>query len=212
MKEDGILEEMINRYPALESCRKDIIKAGEAIIHCYRKQGKLLLCGNGGSCADADHIVGELMKSFMKRRPVDDDLQKNLRSVSPERGELIAEGLQKGLPAISLNAHAALFSAISNDMDPSLVFAQQIAAYGKKNDALIALSTSGDSPNMIDAVITAKAKGMLVIGLTGQDGGKMKPYCDIAICVPATETPEVQELHLPAYHGICKIVENSIFE
>ena len=212
MKEEAILDEMITRYPALDSCRNDIIKACRAIINCYQHQGKLLLCGNGGSCSDADHMVGELMKSFLKRRPIEDDLQKSLRSVSPDRGEVIAKGLQKGLPAISLNAHAALFSAISNDMNPSLVFAQQIEGYGKKRDVVIALSTSGNSPNIIDAVITAKAKGMLVIGLTGQSGGKIKPYCDIAICVPATDTPEVQEFHLPVYHAICKIVENSFFK
>ena len=211
MKEDDILDEMISRYPALESCRKDITKAYRAVIDCYRNHGKLLLCGNGGSCSDADHIVGELMKSFTKKRPVDHDLRRRLIAVSAERGTMIADGLQNALPAISLNAHSALFSAISNDMDASLVFAQQISGYGGKNDVLIALSTTGNSRNIIDAVITAKAKGLMVIGLTGITGGKMKQYCDIAICVPATATPEVQELHLPVYHTICRIVESSFF-
>lgn len=211
MKEDAILDEMISRYPALESCRKDITEACRAVIDGYRNQGKLLLCGNGGSCADADHIVGELMKSFTKDRPIDHDLRSSLMAVSSERGALIADGLQNALPAISLNAHGALFSAISNDMDASLVYAQQIAGYGEKNDVLLAMSTSGNSRNIIDAVITAKAKGLTVIGLTGQTGGEMKQYCDIAICVPATGTPQVQELHLPAYHAICSIVENSFF-
>jgi len=211
MKEEGILDEMIRRNPALETCRKDIVEACRAIIDAYRNQGKLLLCGNGGSCADADHIVGELMKSFTKKRPVGQDLRSSLLAISAERGARIADGLQNALPAISLNAHTALFSAISNDMDASLVFAQQINGYGEENDVLFAMSTSGNSRNIVDAVITAKAKGLTVIGLTGQTGGKMKQYCDIVICVPATATPEVQELHLPVYHSICKIVENSFF-
>jgi D-sedoheptulose 7-phosphate isomerase len=211
MKEEDILNEMINRYPALESCKNDIREACRAVIDCYSNHGKLLLCGNGGSCSDADHIVGELMKSFERERPVDQNLENRLKSVSEERGAYIASRLQNALPAISLNAHAALYSAISNDIDASLVFAQQIAGYGEKDDVLIAMSTSGNSQNMIDAAITAKAKGLTVIGLTGQSGGKMKKYCDIAICVPASSTPEVQEFHLPIYHTICKIVEKRLF-
>ena len=211
MKEEDILNEMISRYPALEYCKNDIREACRAVIDCYSNNGKLLLCGNGGSCSDADHIVGELMKSFEKKRPVDKNFKNSLKSVSGERGAFIADRLQNALPAISLNAHAALYSAISNDMDASLVFAQQIAGYGEKDDVLIAMSTSGNSQNIIDAAITSKAKGLTVIGLTGRTGGKMKQYCDIAICVPAASTPEVQEFHLPVYHTICKIVENKFF-
>jgi D-sedoheptulose 7-phosphate isomerase len=211
MKEDAILDDMISRYPALASCRREITEACQAVVNCYSNQGKVLLCGNGGSCSDADHMVGELMKSFEKKRSLDEDFRRNLSTVSPERGDQIADGLQQGLPAISLNAHSSLISAISNDMDARLVFAQQIAGYGEPNDVLIALSTSGNSGNIIDAVITAKAKGLTVIGLTGQSGGKMKAWCDIPICVPATGTPEIQELHLPVYHTICRIVENSFY-
>ncbi|MCK5134679.1 MAG: SIS domain-containing protein [Bacteroidales bacterium] len=206
-----ILNEMISRFPALESCKEDIENACSTVIDCYSNNGLLLLCGNGGSCADADHIVGELMKSFEKRRPVDKDLKHGLVSVSNTRGAAIAEKLQHALPAISLNAHNALISAISNDVDPSLVYAQQIAGYGRKGDVLIAISTSGNSQNIVDAVITAKAKGLTVIGLTGQSGGEMKQYCDISICVPSISTPEVQEFHLPIYHTICKTVENRFF-
>ena len=212
MKEEIILTGLIKKYPALESCKNDIRKACNSVIDCYLKSGKLLLCGNGGSCSDTDHIVGELMKSFEKKRPIDDDLTNGLKSVSEERGNFIAGKLQCALPAISLNAHTSLFSAISNDIDPSLVFAQQIAGYGKKGDVLIAISTSGNSRNIIDAVITAKAKGLTVIGLTGQTGGEMKQYCDISICVPAISTPEVQEYHLPVYHTICKVVEHTFFK
>ena len=211
VKEEDILNEMISRYPDLETCKNDIRKACRAVIDCYSNHGKLLLCGNGGSCSDADHIVGELMKSFEKKRPIDKKLEEGLKTVSGERGAFIAERLQNALPAISLNSHAALYSAISNDIDASLVFAQQIAGYGRKNDVLIAMSTSGNSQNIVDAAITAKAKGLIVIGLTGRTGGKMKQYCDIVICVPATSTPEVQEFHLPVYHTICKIVENRFF-
>ena len=212
MKEEDILNEMIHRNPVLDSCKEDIWKACQVIINCYSNHGKLLLCGNGGSCADADHIVGELMKSFERKRPIDNNLEGNLKSISGERGAFIADRLQSALPAISLNAHSALYSAISNDMDANLVFAQQVAGYGKKNDVLIAMSTSGNSQNIIDAAITAKAKGLTVIGLTGQNGGKMKQYCDITICVPSDSTPEVQEFHQPIYHTICRIVENRFFQ
>ncbi len=211
MKEEDIFNEMTNRYPDLEACKKDIMEACRIVIDCYSNNGKLLLCGNGGSCSDADHIVGELMKSFERKRPMDKDLETSLRSMARERGAFLADSLHKALPAISLNAHSALFSAISNDMDASLVFAQQIVGYGEKDDVLIAISTSGNSRNIIDAAITAKAKGLTVIGLTGRTGGKMKPYCDVAICVPADTTREVQEFHQPVYHTICKVVENKFF-
>ena len=211
MKEENILNEVISRYPALESCKEDIRKAYLTVIDCYSNDGKLLLCGNGGSCSDADHIVGELMKSFEKKRPLNIELENELKSLSDERGAYIAGKLQNALPAISLNAHAALYSAIANDIDANLAFAQQILGYGKKGDVLIGITTSGNSQNVIDAAITAKAIGLKVIGLTGQTGGKLKEYCDVIIRVPATNTAEVQEFHLPVYHTICKIVENKFF-
>jgi len=211
MKEDPILNELIKQNSALEHCIKDIRDACLAIIECYENHGKVLVCGNGGSCSDADHIVGEIMKSFEKKRPIDKQLKDDLRSVSGERGPYIADRLQGALPAISLNAHSALCSAISNDIDGSLVFAQQLVGYGRENDVLIAISTSGNSRNIIDAAITAKAKGITVIGLTGQTGGQMKQYCDIVISVPSSSTAGVQEFHLPVYHTICRIVENRFF-
>ena len=211
MKEGDYLGEMIKRYPALETCKEDVDEAANAIIQCYSSGGKLLICGNGGSCSDADHMVGELMKSFEKMRPLSESLKNTLISVSEDRGEFIAGKLQTALPAISLNAHSALNSAIANDIDAKLVFAQQILAYGEKNDVLIAISTSGNSQNIVDAVITAKAVRLTVIALTGQSGGRMKQYCDIAVCVPADNTAEVQELHLPVYHTICRMVESKIF-
>ena len=206
-----IVDDLFERYPALEECKVDILEAIQEVSNCYLNKGKLLLCGNGGSCSDADHIVGELMKSFEKKRPLDSSLEKKLESVSEERGEYIGRKLQNALPAISLNAHSSLYSAIANDIDPNLVFAQQVLGYGNSGDVLIALSTSGNSQNVIDAAITAKAKGLKVIGLTGQTGGKIKEFCDVIIRVPSTSTPEVQEFHLPVYHTICKYIEDKFF-
>lgn len=205
------LQELTGRIPALESCIQEIGEAAEAITACFFNGGKLLICGNGGSCADADHIAGELMKSFEKKRPLPEDLKQHLHSVSAERGGYLAGHLQHALPAISLCSHGSLITAFANDVDADLIFAQQVMGYGSKGDVLLAISTSGNSRNVVDAVITAKAKGLTVIGLTGKHGGRMKPYCDITICVPAERTPDVQEYHLPVYHTICAIVENRLF-
>lgn len=211
MKNIQILNDLYNRYPALLICKTDIQNAVQEVLHCYRNQGKLLICGNGGSCSDADHIVGELMKSFEKKRPLDKEFEEGLQAVSNDRGAYIAGKLQNALPAISLNAHAALYSAISNDIEGDLVFAQQIVGYGNRGDVLIAITTSGNSRNVVDAAIAAKAKGLKVIGLTGRSGGKLKEFCDVCICVPSSGTPEVQEFHLPVYHTICKVAENEFF-
>ncbi len=211
MNHKEIMNDLYSRYPALQSCKQDFEQAIQEVLNCYRNSGKLLICGNGGSCSDADHIVGELMKSFEKKRPLKKELDESLKKVSADRGTYIAGKLQNALPAISLNAHAALYSAISNDIDGDLVFAQQIVGYGNPGDVLIGITTSGNSRNVVDAAITAKARGMKVIGLTGKTGGKLKEFCDVCICVPSTSTPEVQEFHLPVYHTICKVVENEFF-
>lgn len=211
MNTEVLIDNLIDRYTALESCRMDIAKAVNQIVACYKNSGHLLICGNGGSSSDADHIVGELMKSFLKERPLDTAFEDDLKKVSIDRGAYIANKLENALPAISLNAHASLTSAVSNDIDGDLIFAQQVIGYGRKNDVLIAITTSGNSQNIIDAAITAKAKGLKVIGLTGQTGGKLKQYCDVAICVPSTIIPEIQEFHLPVYHTMCQIVEDCIF-
>ena len=206
-----IIEDLLRRHPALEVCRGDIVAACGAVINSYEEGGKVLTCGNGGSAADADHIVGELMKSFEGRRPVDESLWRDLVEVDPSRGAYLAEKLQTGLPAISLNAHTALITAVANDIDAALIFAQQVAAYGREEDILIALTTSGNSRNVVDAAITAKAMGMTVVGMTGEGGGKLKEFSDILIAVPARRTAEVQEYHLPVYHAICKAVEEAFF-
>ena len=211
MNTQEVLDKLLNRYPALDVCKNDIKEAGEVIIESYKNEGKLLICGNGGSASDSDHIVGELMKSFSKKRPIGAQFTDKLKSISSERGALLASKLETGLPAISLSAHGGLISAISNDIGGDYVFAQQVGGYGKKEDVLIAISTSGNSQNIVDACIIAKAKEMKVIGLLGSKGGKVKALCDVAICVPSTMTAEVQEYHLPIYHALCIMAEEAFF-
>lgn len=205
------LAELISRYPQLLPVEIEIQKAAESIISCYEQGGKLLVCGNGGSCSDSDHIVGELMKGFENKRPIGKPLKDGLSVLGGERGKYLAEKLQNALPAISLTTHSALITAVANDTDANLIFAQQVVGYGNPGDVLIAISSSGNAQNVIDAIITAKAKGMIVIGLTGETGGKMKSYCDVLVNVPGTRTAYVQELHLPVYHTLCLMVEHFFF-
>lgn len=205
------IKDLIKRYPALTKVENEIHNAAECLIKCYEQQRKVLVCGNGGSSSDSDHIVGELMKGFEKKRPVQESFKRQLLSISEERGKYLAEKLQQGLPAISLTAHNSLITAVANDMDADLIFAQQVLSYGQHGDILIGISTSGNSNDVVDAVITAKAMGMIVIGLTGESGGKIKPFCDILINVPERRTSFIQELHLPVYHTLCMILENSFF-
>lgn len=206
-----ILETLLDRYPALLSCRKDIEASAQRIGDSFARGGKLLIAGNGGSAADAEHIVGELMKSFVLPRPLDASLMERMRKIDPQRGALLAQHLQQGLPAIALDGHPALSTAFQNDCEPQLVFAQQVIGYGQKGDALLAISTSGNSENVLYAAIAAKAKGMAVIGLTGSRESRLSALADICIRVPATETYQVQELHLPVYHALCMMWEKRFF-
>ncbi len=206
-----ILDDLIKRYPPLETLKDKISDAGQALISCYENKGKVLVCGNGGSCSDSDHIVGELMKGFEHRRPVDEQLKNKLLEIGGERGQFLSEKLQIGLPAISLTAHTALITAVANDNDASVIFAQQVVGYGNSGDILIAISSSGNSQNVVDAILVAKAKGLKVIGLTGESGGKMMGLCDVLINVPGKRTASVQEFHLPVYHALCVMVESHFF-
>lgn len=210
MAKNQILKDLTARYSRLSAVEEKIQEAADCIIKCYQKKNKVLICGNGGSCADSDHLAGELMKSFEKDRPADGKLKKQLKAAG-DRGKYLSGKLQQGVPAISLTSNNTLVTAIANDTDASLVFAQQVAALGNGGDVLICISTSGNAQNVIDAAITAKAKGMTVIGLTGETGGKLKAWCDILINVPGNRTAYVQELHLPVYHTICRIVEDTCF-
>ena len=205
------IKELAERYPQLLPLRDKIAEAAECLVRCYRNEGKVLVCGNGGSASDSDHIVGELMKGFEQKRTLAKKLKDELKAHGGERGAYLAGKLQQGLPAISLSAHSGLISAVANDTDADLIFAQQVISYGVPGDILVALSTSGNSRNVIDAIITAKAKGRTVIGMTGETGGRMGQYCDILINVPGKRTAFVQELQLPVYHVLCLIVETSFF-
>lgn len=205
------LEELTERYPVLEAVKADILAAYELLADCYERGGKLLIAGNGGSCADAEHIVGELMKGFVKPRAVPAEFAKRLMEIDEQRGEELAKKLQGGLPAIALTGHAGLSTAFLNDVDGDLIFAQQTYGYGKKGDVLLGISTSGNSGNVMYAMTAAKALGMKTIGLTGRDGGALKKAADVAIVVPETETFKIQELHLPVYHALCLMLEERFF-
>lgn len=205
------LEELTERYSALEGVKSQIREAYEILAACYESGGKLLIAGNGGSCADAEHIVGELMKGFVKRRAVSADFAKRLVEVDPERGKELAEKLQGGLPAIALTGHPGLSTAYLNDVDGEMIYAQQTYGYGRKGDVFLGISTSGNSKNIMYALTAAKTIGMKTIGLTGKDGGLLKKAADIAIVVPETETFKIQELHLPVYHALCLMLEERFF-
>lgn len=211
MKKINYLDVLIESHPELSSVKTTVQQAAECLIDCYNQGGKLLVCGNGGSCSDSNHIVGELMKGFNLSRQIDNDLKEKLITIGGERGKNLSLKLQKGFPAISLTAHISLISALSNDTGQELVFAQQVAGYGKPGDVLLGISTSGNAENVLEAAITAKAMGIIVIGLTGESGGALKNFCDILINVPGSKTYLVQELHLPVYHTICLIVEDKLF-
>jgi len=206
------VDELVARFPLLAECKEDIIAAYEILVESYSNSGTLLVAGNGGSASDAEHIVGELMKEFKQKRKVYSDQAWALRAIDPEKGEMLANNLQGALPAISLAGHPALTTAFMNDSDSVLVFAQQVWGYGRKGDVFLAISTSGNSENVIYAAIAAKAKGLKVIGLTGQSVNKLQKYCDVCIHVPETETYKVQELHLPVYHNLCMMLEEHFFD
>ncbi len=207
MKVDPVTEGLIARYPKLSTVMNSISAAAAIMIKCYAAGGKIMLCGNGGSCADTEHMAGELMKSFELRRPLDDSLKERLGETGGEDGKILASKLEHALPAICLSSQTALTTAISNDIGNDFVYAQQLIGYGNENDILIAISTSGNSANIVNACITAKALNMNVIGLTGEPGGKMKPWCDMLINIPENNTALIQELHLPVIHALCRSVE-----
>lgn len=210
--EEKILGNLIERYPLLSDLKKNIEDTARAMIECYKNSGKVLVCGNGGSAADAEHIVGELMKGFMLKRPLEGELKEKFQNLQDPIAAVIIEKLQSALPAISLSSHLSLFTAFVNDVDAELVFAQQVLGLGKKGDVLIALSTSGNSKNVLYALYTARVLGLTTIGFTGKDGGKMRELCDVLINVPSSITYEVQEYHLPIYHAVCMLVEKYFFQ
>ena len=208
---ENIFNNMQERYPALAYCNDGVFKAYEILLTTTRANGKILVCGNGGSAADAEHIVGELMKGFRLKRPIENSEKDFLKREFPERGELLSKKLQGAIPALSLSSSISAITAIVNDTGGDFIFAQQVYGYCKKNDALLTISTSGNSLNCVYAAMVAKLKGCPVVALTGEDGGELAKISDAHINVPAKSTHQVQELHLPIYHALCAMLEAEIF-
>lgn len=204
---DKYISELIERYPILESNAEAIASVYEILVKCFENDGKLLVAGNGGSAADADHIVGELMKGFLRPRKIGEELKDKLCEIDREMGVELSQKLQGALPVIALHNHGSLNTAILNDVDGNMCFAQQIMGYGNADDVFMAISTSGNSQNIIYAAITAKAKGLKVIGLTGTGGGRLSSFADEIIAVKSDVTHIVQELHSPIYHCLCMMLE-----
>lgn len=205
------INDLCVRYPKLEGTRSDLLDAYELFRLCFESGGKLLVAGNGGSAADSEHIAGELMKGFLRKRPLPKDLQRRFAEIEPIKGREIVERLQGALPVLPLTSQDALSTAFLNDMDVENIFAQKLLGYGKKGDVFLAISTSGDSENIIHAAITARALDIKVIGLTGSMGGKLKNYCDVVVRVPESEAYKIQELHVPIYHSWCLMLEEYFF-
>ncbi len=206
------IDELIERYPALSVCKEDIEKAANALIKSFENGGKLLIAGNGGSCADSDHISGELLKSFVKKRYPEKSLIDSIKKIDKETGEYLSDKLQGSLPVIALTNNTALMTASLNDVDGNVMFAQQVNGYGKPEDVFLGISTSGNSKDIIYPTVVAKAKGLTTIALTGKSGGRLKDLADIAIIVPSQETFKIQELHLPVYHALCLEVEEHFWK
>jgi phosphoheptose isomerase len=206
-----VLKFTTTRYPELEACIPEIEAAFELMKVSFSQGGKLLLCGNGGSAADCEHVVGELMKGFMSKRQLPASVLDHFEREFPGEGTSLALKLQGALPAISLVSQTAFLTAYANDVTMEMIFAQQVYGYGRPGDVLIGFSTSGNSVNVLLALQVAKVQGMKTIGFTGLGGGKMKPMCDAAICVPWERTPDIQERHLPIYHALCIMLEEVFF-
>lgn len=202
---------LINRYPQLADIRQSIIDGYLIMEECYLNHGKLLVAGNGGSAADSEHITGELMKRFKIKRPVSDEFRKKMEEIDAVRGKKLAENLECALPAIALVGHEALSTAYINDVDGLGVFAQQLLGFGEENDVFLAISTSGNSENIMNASVVAKAMNIKIIGLTGKKGGTLADIADVVVKVPEDETYMVQELHLPVYHCWCLMLEDKFF-
>ena len=214
MKEitQNFMNDFFARHPDLLPLQTEILQACDIVKTAFQNGNKLLLCGNGGSCADCDHIAGEFLKGFLLKRPVNAELKNKMAEKYGEMGAEIAGKLQQGLPTISLVTHSAAISAFENDVDPDFIYAQQVLAYGKPGDVLIGISTSGGAKNVAAAVMTANSLGLHTIGLTGKDGGKLAQYAELSLIMPQSETYRIQEDHLAVYHLLCAVVEYEIFE
>ena len=207
------LDLLIDRYPSLKGCEQPILQAYYLLEECFSSGHKLLIAGNGGSCSDSEHIVGELMKGFVLPRKCSTEFANKLKSIDTSRGEELADKLQGGLPSIALDGHQSLNTAFVNDVTNGglLTYAQQIYGYGKSGDVFLAISTSGNSKNIMNATVVARALGIKTIGLTGSNGGELATVADVTIKAPQDKTFMVQELHLPIYHCLCLMLEERFF-
>lgn len=205
------IDMLIERYPSLSVCKEEITLAYQTLEEAYRDGRKMLVCGNGGSASDSEHIVGELMKEFKLKRKIYAAQIERLKKIDTDMGQVLAEHLQGSLPAISLVGEPSLTTAFMNDAVPVLIFAQQVNGLGRAGDVFLGISTSGNSKNVLYAAVAAKSKGLKVIGLTGQNENKLETFADVCIHVPETETYKIQELHLPVYHCLCLMLEEKFF-
>lgn len=203
------IEQLLSNYPQLTIMKNNIMQAYEVICRCYENKNKLLLCGNGGSAADCEHIVGELMKEFLVKRKLPKEEENRLRMYGAD--EKMIDNVVEALPAVSLTSHIGFLTAFCNDNSAEDMFAQQLYVLGNSGDVLWAISTSGNSSNVIKAAIVAKAKGIRIIGMTGADGGKLAKYSDVLLNVPSDSTARIQEMHIPVYHTICAMLESHFF-
>lgn len=210
-KTEHLLQQLVEKYPELQVCAEDIRRAYQILCRTFEQGGKLLVFGNGGSAADAEHIVGELMKGYRLKRPLAEADRSRLEAAFPGEGQYLSDHLQGALPAISLVSQTALLTAFANDIAPEMVFAQQVYGYGRPGDAVLAISTTGRSANVVRALQVAKAIGLGTIGLSGRNCGAMQELCDVVICAPEDTTTSVQERHLPIYHTLCAMLEDTFF-
>jgi phosphoheptose isomerase len=209
-KIQDIITSLLLHYPDLDVCTESLLSAYDLIQSSYDSDGKILLCGNGGSASDCEHIVGELMKSFEAQRPIKHELRQRLEGIDAEIGKYLGDNLQIPLPALALTSQSALMTAISNDVAADMIFAQQVLGYGKMHDTLVGISTSGNSSNVLHALRVAKAMGLHTVGFTGESGGQMQGLCDAIICVPSSQTAHIQERHLAMYHALCRMLEQTL--
>ena len=207
-----ITQEFYSLHPDLSFLQEELLKTFQLLSDTFRAGGKLLICGNGGSSADSEHIVGELMKGFLLKRPLSIGKKGGFSELFGAEGAAIADALQGALPTISLSTHTALNTAFANDVEPSLIFAQQVLGYAQRGDVLLGISTSGNSKNVCAAAMTARVCGAKVIALTGQGGGQLVKLADRALMAPDTRTFRVQEYHLAIYHYLCAAIESELFE
>ena len=211
-KENDELTLLFSNYPDLKCCRDHILAAFRLLSNCYHQKGLIMVCGNGGSAADAEHIVGELMKGFKMKRPIKPEQRRLIQSLFTADGDFLVDNLQQAIPAISLVSQTSVSTAIINDMKAEMVFAQLVFGYGKQGDLLIGLSTTGSSKNVVNACKVAKALGIRTIALTGKKESQLSEICDVTIQVPAQEVYRVQELHQPVYHTLCAMLEREAFD